>query len=238
MSRDPKRWLDEASELDPRMRVAAAAYRADGPSEEQLARMLTKLDAAATLVAPRWQALKLWSLPLLGVAIAAAWLSLRAAQQVARLELQLPIALESASMERTRAPQFVSVARERRKEPQAGDGKSLRRHEPSVSARVDTTRPSSELELLQRARRVLGSDPQRALVLTDEHLRRFPRGALLEERELLAVEALVALGRPGDARERALAHLHEHPHAVHRARIESALEHAESSEPRGPARHP
>jgi hypothetical protein len=58
--------------------------------------------------------------------------------------------------------------------------------------------------LLDAARAVLASeDPARSLSVLDEHRRRFPRGQLGEEREALAVQALVALGRYDEARERA-----------------------------------
>jgi len=53
----------------------------------------------------------------------------------------------------------------------------------------------SELELLRDARQALRQSPTRALQLTDEHARLYPRGKLTQERELIAVSALVGLGR-------------------------------------------
>jgi hypothetical protein len=50
-------------------------------------------------------------------------------------------------------------------------------------------------ELLQRARTALASDPETALALAERHERRFPRGLLTLERELVAIDALVVLGR-------------------------------------------
>ncbi len=55
--------------------------------------------------------------------------------------------------------------------------------------------PESEVHLLQRAQGALGADPGAALAPDRRaHARRFPGGALAQERELIAVTALVALG--------------------------------------------
>lgn len=58
----------------------------------------------------------------------------------------------------------------------------------------------SEAQLLLRARRALPTGAPRALALVREHARRFPDGDLVEEREALRVEALVASGRADEAR--------------------------------------
>lgn len=54
-------------------------------------------------------------------------------------------------------------------------------------------------ELLQRARTSLGTDPAQTLALAEQHRARFPRGILALERELVAIDALVALGRRDEA---------------------------------------
>lgn len=60
---------------------------------------------------------------------------------------------------------------------------------------VDTATAPSEIELLRDARFALRQSPARALELTDQHVRLYPQGKLTQERELLAISALVALGR-------------------------------------------
>jgi hypothetical protein len=57
-------------------------------------------------------------------------------------------------------------------------------------------------ELLRRARTALTTDPSRTLALTEQHRARFPRGMLTLERELLAIDALVAIGRRDEAQAR------------------------------------
>jgi hypothetical protein len=78
-----------------------------------------------------------------------------------------------------------------------------------------------EVELLQRAQAALGADPARALALVREHEQRFPRGALGQEREVIAVGALVALGRTSEARARAARFVELFPRSAYRRRIEA-----------------
>jgi hypothetical protein len=77
----------------------------------------------------------------------------------------------------------------------------------------------SEAELLRRAQSALGASPARALALTAEHQRRFGAGALAEEREALAIEALRRLGRTPEAQRRAAAFTRRYPHSVHASRV-------------------
>jgi len=60
----------------------------------------------------------------------------------------------------------------------------------------------SEAELLEQARSALKSDPARALTRANEHRSRFPGGVLVQEREVIAIKALRALGRSAEADRR------------------------------------
>jgi hypothetical protein len=84
--------------------------------------------------------------------------------------------------------------------------------EPSVSsapAPVAPEKPAprvqlSEADLLEQARSALKSgDAARALQNATEHAARFPRGVLVQEREVLAIQALRRLGRSAEAERRA-----------------------------------
>ncbi len=77
----------------------------------------------------------------------------------------------------------------------------------------------TEGALLLRARQELSSDPSDALVLTQEHARRFPAGTLVQEREVLAIEALARLGRSSEARRRLQAFRASFPQSPHVARL-------------------
>jgi hypothetical protein len=94
---------------------------------------------------------------------------------------------------------------------------------PSPSAAAPVEEGESEVALLQRAQDALAVDPARALAIADEHLRRFPEGVLGQEREVIAVSALVRAGRTAEARARAARFIEKHPESAHRRRIEALL---------------
>ena len=58
----------------------------------------------------------------------------------------------------------------------------------------------TEVQLLQRAQDALGGAPAHALELLTQHATRFPSAALGQEREVMSIDALVRLGRIGEAR--------------------------------------
>lgn len=95
---------------------------------------------------------------------------------------------------------------------------------PSVIAPKPAPAPKKpsvedELVLLQQAQAAMGGgDPARALALLDEHAKRFPSGALAEEREGQRVLARCALGRP-DAQSGAEKFLASHPDAPVASRV-------------------
>ena len=75
---------------------------------------------------------------------------------------------------------------------------------PAASAaRASTSDLTAERSLLDVARTALGrGDFTNALASVDAHQKRFPKGALVEEREALAVQALAGAGRHDEARAR------------------------------------
>ena len=77
----------------------------------------------------------------------------------------------------------------------------------------------SEAELLARAQSQVSGNPAGALALTERHRARFPGGLHGQERELIAISALVKLGRTAEARARADAFLAVHPSSAHRRRL-------------------
>jgi hypothetical protein len=82
----------------------------------------------------------------------------------------------------------------------------------------------AELDLLARARRVVASEPGRALQLTAEHAQRFHDGVLTQEREVLAIDALSRLGHRDLAAARARRFIERYPDSAHRVRLAAALE--------------
>jgi hypothetical protein len=80
-----------------------------------------------------------------------------------------------------------------------------------------------EPQLIERARKALASEPRRALLLTQEHQRRFPAGALSVERDVIALEALANSGQTAEAKRRAMAFEAKYPKSIHLPRVHALL---------------
>lgn len=91
----------------------------------------------------------------------------------------------------------------------------------------------AELTLLRRAQESLTPAPSRALALCEEHARRYPSGALQQERELIAVVALLRRGDLKGAHARALRFERAFPGSMHAQRLRALLADHKSSD--GPA---
>src|SRR6185437_12473589 len=83
--------------------------------------------------------------------------------------------------------------------------------------------PETEIELLQRAQGALAASPAQALALTREHTARFPGGAFSQEREVVAIQALLRLGQREEARARGARFVATYPGSGYRRRIEALL---------------
>ncbi|MFO0648450.1 MAG: hypothetical protein U0326_19575 [Polyangiales bacterium] len=96
-----------------------------------------------------------------------------------------------------------------------------------VRARVEAapeTDLDREIALIDQATAALARDNHAAaLASVREHLRRFPEGAMREDRERLWIDALVRSGRRDEALARAAEFDRRFPDSVHRARIARAL---------------
>lgn len=83
--------------------------------------------------------------------------------------------------------------------------------------------PSEGTLLTQAHEALLRGDPAKALATTAEHARIHPRGQLVQEREAIAIEALIRAGRSDEARRRASAFHQRWPTSSHRDRIDRLL---------------
>lgn len=82
----------------------------------------------------------------------------------------------------------------------------------------------AETNMVEMARSALARGrAAAALDAIEQHRRQFASGQLAEDRESLAVEALVTLGRGEEARRRAEAFRRRWPDGVYRARVDAAL---------------
>jgi hypothetical protein len=121
------------------------------------------------------------------------------------------------------AEQVAGRARERPAAPMLG-AQTFRPPQRSAADPGAGTNLTGELDLLARARRVVASNPARALQLTAEHARRFHDGVLAQEREVLAIDALNRLGHRELAAARARRFIASYPDSAHRVRLVAELE--------------
>jgi hypothetical protein len=140
----------------------------------------------------------------------------------------------TAARPTTASPSATTSSEERTPEPTlADDGVSV--PAPGMSAMsatgavggmgaVGAVAEESEVRLLQRAQDALSGAPDRALGLTREHAARFPAGVLTQEREVVAIQALLRLGRRDEARARAEGFVRAFPGSAHRRRVEALAE--------------
>ena len=92
-----------------------------------------------------------------------------------------------------------------------------------TAAATSAEGPEAEVRLLERAQDALRTRPAEALALADDHARRFPSGMLVQEREVIAIEALVKTGRASDARARAGRFRQRFPGSSHTRRIDTLV---------------
>jgi hypothetical protein len=83
---------------------------------------------------------------------------------------------------------------------------------------------AEEVALLEKARTALGASPAQALALADSHAALYPAGKLAMEREMLAIDALVRLGRAGEARARAAPYLSGSHGSLYAERLRKLLD--------------
>ncbi|HET9953806.1 MAG TPA: hypothetical protein VFQ61_04865, partial [Polyangiaceae bacterium] len=92
---------------------------------------------------------------------------------------------------------------------------------PQPSSEEDTL--SGETQLLNEAHRALSTDPNRALAIAREHAKRYPRGQLAAERELILVQALVKLGRRREAEAKGRGLRKAAPNSIYEERLDKVL---------------
>jgi len=125
--------------------------------------------------------------------------------------------VERERSERSPAPAPPSVAPRARTAAAAGATETL------PGPLTGSASAPTEIELLRDARLALKQSPGRALELTEAHSRAFPGGKLTQERELIAISALVALGRRTAALSRANHFNDAFPESPYRKQIGALL---------------
>jgi hypothetical protein len=83
--------------------------------------------------------------------------------------------------------------------------------------------PQGELEILRRAQAALRSRPTESLAQVQLHEARYAAGVFAQEREVIRIDALFALQRDGDARQRAREFLAKFGDSTHAPRMRALL---------------
>jgi hypothetical protein len=94
------------------------------------------------------------------------------------------------------------------------------------SASSGTSGIAEEARLLERARSALQDTPALAFELTEQHRQLGPTAQLSAEREFIAIEALLRLGRRAEAERRAAPRLEQAPDSVYTRRLRSLFSEA------------
>jgi hypothetical protein len=230
---DPSRLLD-APDVPAGLRKALRTAQADLGTDEQVARLAGKLGpllgpgvpvatgTAAAASAGGALKLGLAALALIGAG-GGAWLL--SAPQSASPPAPTPPAVEAAPVAAPAAPPAepaapapVAVPREVAPSAAAPEAK------PPAQLPSKPTPPAapSEADLLEQARTALKSDPSRALARANEAAQRYPRGVLVQEREVLAIQALRRLGRSAEADRRAEAFAKAFPGSAFQRKLNAA----------------
>jgi len=81
----------------------------------------------------------------------------------------------------------------------------------------------SEVDLLKQARSALSADPLQAFALSERCRAQYPGGAFAQEREYIAISALVRLGRDNEARSRASLFRMHYPNSAYLPRLARML---------------
>jgi hypothetical protein len=101
---------------------------------------------------------------------------------------------------------------------------SMPRAKPTEASNPSEDTLAGEAKLLNQAHAVMATDPRKALAIGNEHAKRYPRGQLAAERELILVQALVKLGRAREAETRGRALRKSAPKSIYDQRLDAILE--------------
>jgi hypothetical protein len=227
--KDPPRLLDSASGAPQGLRDALDAATRDVGSAEQLSRLAGRLGPLFAMPVPAPPAASSAGLSaaaklgLTAIALLAAgggaWLlsTSESAPPPAPTRVAVPPAPPPAEPAAP-APQASAPPESAVAKPAEPPAAQVVPAKPAPAAQL------SEAELLEQARSALKGDPARALARANEHRRRFPGGVLVQEREVIAIQALRQLGRASEAEQRAEAFSKAFPGSAFQRKLKPARE--------------
>jgi len=234
--RSEQRLLEQPADPNDPLARAMRAALAEDPEPQLLARLAVQVDAAVAdgrgprlVDGPSGAGSTAAWLAALGVATGVAVLVAltfvdgkpQPARQAVPSRISSPRATATPATNPAAQPQ-APAASEAIVDP-AVPRPRARRPKPSPIEQPGSPGSADELELLRRAQHALADDAQGALRFVQEHERAHPDGVLEQERELLAIAALLALHDQPSALHRAQQFRRTFPHSIHLRRLERML---------------
>jgi len=230
--REPERLSLAAASSDV-LRAALNAARAERPTDAQLSAVAARVAANVAAAAGAGASAGVWTsvavIAVLGLAAAGAFW---AATPGADVRSSIGAAADAGAVADAAAAAAAAADAGAAAAADAGaaataavvDGRVLRRlrfsaPDAGAAAAAIEVDIDAELALLRTAQDALRADPARALDVAAEHTRRFGDGTLAQEREVVAIEALVALERRAEARTRAVRFTARWPRSAHARRL-------------------
>jgi hypothetical protein len=224
---DPPRLLDEQS-APPALRSALRAGRDDLPSDDTLKKLAAGLAVTPLVGASAAKAAGLvgkgLSLKLASAVVVAAVAGGGAAVVIRSRAVTAPPELPTPVVRGHRAPAEPPPAPVPEVEPPP-PAPPVRVHRATAPPPPLPAPPLvNEVELVHQAQDMLADDPRAALTLTEKHRQLFPDGTFAQEREVIAIDALVRLRRTTDAAERARRFEESFPGSAHLPRVHALVQ--------------
>ena len=216
--KEPVRWLDAAEGDAPvgARDLLAAASSAPAFTDEVRYRMAVGVAKTAMLpVASPWPALLAKGVAVAALGGASGFLVHNLASQQTPAPLPVAAPAAPAAVDSEIAPPVPVDSLPELQLPQV----------PSERApRLKVDPRLAEVEVLEKARALVGSNPSAALKLTVDHAREFPKGRLRAEADLIAAQALLGMGKVSAAKERARASLSRYPNGIYARQLREIAE--------------
>lgn len=237
-SSGPRRLLEHGDDLDGVLRNALQAERADEDLDAERMRKIERSIALAIGTAVPPSAPPPAANGGAPVSTAATWKWLVSAAGAAGLAVAVVLVTGEPSESRIapapRTPNTVVAAPTPLERASAAPPSVRPEDLPSAPVASPSTAPSArsapkvetdEIALIAQAHDRLHASPAEALALCRDHEARFAGGHFAQEREAIAIEALVYVGRRSDAERRFHAFRDRYPSSSHRVHLESLFSH-------------
>lgn len=196
-------------ELDPELAKLIGHARGDTLSSDAIESLVQRFSSPIPPGTPRptfWKIFGIGGIGLAGVVAGALWLASNEARTLEKSGSTFPVSAATVIEDRESEPQTIVDLDENAP--------------PKRAAPVGSNTGIQEFELIRAARAALPADPARALALARTHEKKFPRGVLAQEREVIVISALKKLGKTGEANSRADAFKKSHPESAHNPKFD------------------